>query len=103
MAGHFKLDTDVIRGIATSIETTNKELQDELNNAKATISSLSSTWTGEAATQTITAFDEFAAKYFQSYYDIIDQYVKLLRTNVADGGDAVEKANVSLAEKYGVK
>jgi hypothetical protein len=46
------------------------------------------------------AYDSFASKYFQSYYDILDQYVKFLRTNVAEQYDETETDNVTLADQF---
>ena len=100
MAGQIRIDTDAVAQIATSIETLNGQLQEELTSSQTTIKNLANTWEGEAANATIGAFDEFSAKYFQSYYDVIDQYVKFLRNNIEAGYIRTETANTSLADAF---
>ena len=76
MAGNsIRVNTDQVAQIASNIEGLNKRLTEELTNSKATIDQLANVWEGEAAQATISSFDEFAAKYFQNYEDIITQYV----------------------------
>lgn len=94
------LDTEQVLAIASQIEADNNQLKDLLNNTKATIDSLSSTWTGQAAEETRTSYEGFANKFFQQYYDIIDQYVKFLRNNVAEQYTQVEVANTKLGDAF---
>lgn len=100
MAGQIRVNTDQVAQIATSLETLNKRLSEELTTSKATIDGLASTWEGEAAQETIASFGEFATKYFQNYEDVITQYVKFLRTNVEQGYFETETANASLADAF---
>ncbi len=100
MAGQIKVNTDQVAQIASNVENLNKKLNEQLTECQATIKALSNTWEGEAASNTVSSFDEFAAKYFQNYYDIIDQYVKFLRTNVETGYFETETANTSLADAF---
>ena len=94
------LDTEQVLAIASQIEADNNQLKDLLNNTKATIDSLSSTWTGQAAEETRTSYEGFANKFFQQYYDIIDQYVKFLRNNVSEQYTQVEVANTKLGDAF---
>ena len=99
MAGNsIRVNTDQVNQIASSLESLNKRLSEELADSKATVDGLSNVWEGEAAQATISAFDEFAAKYFQNYEDVITQYVKFLRENVAAGYFETETANTGLAD-----
>ena len=52
------------------------------------------------AQSTISAYDTFATNYFQTYYDIIDAYVKFLRQNVSTDYQATETANTNLADAF---
>ena len=101
MAGQIRVNTDQVGQIATSIEAQNKRLQEELQNSQATIQALSNSWEGEAAQATIDAYDSFAQKFFQNYYDVIDNYVRFLRTNVDQGYFEVESANTQLSDAFG--
>lgn len=101
MAGNsIRVNTDQVAQIASNLESLNKRLTDELNNSKATVDQLANIWEGEAAQATISAFDEFAAKYFQNYEDVITQYVQFLRINVDAGYFETETANVGLADAF---
>lgn len=101
MAGNsIRVNTDQVAQIASNIEGLNKRLTEELTNSKATIDQLANVWEGEAAQATISSFDEFAAKYFQNYEDIITQYVQFLRTNIEQGYFDTETQNVGLADAF---
>lgn len=101
MAGNnVRVNTDQVNQIASNLEALNKRLSEELNTSKQTIDQLANIWEGEAAQSTISSFDEFAAKYFQNYEDIITQYVKFLRQNVATGYFETETANIGLADAF---
>ena len=100
MAGQIRVSTAQVAEIARTIESLNQRLFDELKTSQDTIKNLSNTWDGEAAEATISAYEEFAAKYFQNYYDILDNYVKFLRTNVEQGYFETETANINLADAF---
>lgn len=100
MAGQIRIDTDQVNAVAQTIENLNGQLKEELNNAKSTIKGLSTSWEGEAANAVISSFDEFSDKYFQSYYDVIDNYVKFLRNTVVQGYETTESTNTSLADQF---
>ena len=101
MAGNsIRVNTDQVAQIASSIESLNKRLTAELTDSKQTIDNLANIWEGEASRATITSFDEFAAKYFQNYEDILNQYVQFLRTNVDAGYFETETANIGLADAF---
>lgn len=94
------LDTDQVLSIASQIESDNNNLKELLENTKQAIDSLSATWTGKAADETRASYTEFSNKYFQQYYDVLDQYVKFLRTNVSDQYSQTEQANTTLADAF---
>ena len=96
----IRVNTDQVAQIASNIEGLNKRLTEELTNSKATIDQLANIWEGEAAQATISSFDEFAAKYFQNYEDVITQYVQFLRTNIEQGYFDTETQNIGLAYAF---
>jgi WXG100 family type VII secretion target len=100
MAGQIKVNTDQVAQIATSIENLNKKLTEELTTGQTTIKNLANTWEGEASQSTINSFNAFATKYFQHYYDVIDNYVKFLRNNVDAGYFETETTNNTLADAF---
>ena len=101
MAGNsIGVNTEQVAQIADRIENLNNRLTEELNNSKVTIDQLANIWEGEAAQATISSFDEFAAKFFQNYEDVITQYVQFLRINVAQGYFDTETQNIGLADAF---
>ncbi|MCM3694305.1 WXG100 family type VII secretion target [Neobacillus niacini] len=100
MAGQIRVSTAQVGDIAKTIEGLNVRLAEELKTSQKTIQNLSNTWDGEAAQATIASFDEFAAKFFQNYQDILNSYVTFLRTNVEQGYFETETANISLADAF---
>lgn len=101
MAGNsIRVNTDQVAQIASNIETLNKRLSEELTNSKQTVDNLANVWEGEASRATISSFDEFAAKYFQNYEDVITQYVQFLRTNIEQGYFDTETQNIGLADAF---
>ena len=100
MAGTIKISTDQVEAIATSIDNSNKKLKTTLEDSQTAIKGVSSTWQGDAAQATMSAYDSFAAKYFQNYHDITDAYVKFLRQNVAADYVTTETSNTNLAEAF---
>jgi len=101
MAGNsIRISTDQVAQIANELDSLNKRLTEELQACKQTVSSLRNIWQGEAANATISAFDAFAAKYFQKYEEVISQYVKFLRANVEAGYTATEIANTKLGDSF---
>lgn len=100
MSSRITLNSEQVLGIASQIESDNQTLQRLLIDSKNTLDNLSSQWTGSAADQTRAAYDSFATRYFQTYFDILEQYVKFLRTNVADQYVQTETSNTRLADAF---
>ena len=100
MTSRITLNSEQVLGIASQIESDNQSLQRLLIESKTTLDNLSSNWTGSAADQTRSAYDTFAAKYFQTYFEVLEQYVKFLRTNVAEQYSQTETSNVKLADAF---
>lgn len=94
------LSTEQVLEIASQIENDNRQLQELLNTSKSTVDSLSSYWTGAASDETRASYDSFAGKYFQTYYDVLDQYVRFLRNNVVINYEETEQVNTQLADAF---
>ena len=101
MAGtQITIDSEQVLAIASQIESDNGQLQQLLNDSKSTVDSLSSYWTGKASDETRTSYESFASRFFQTYYDVLDQYVKFLRNNVAAQYEQTEQVNTQLADAF---
>lgn len=100
MAGQIKIDTEQVAQIANNLEKLNGDLLETLEKGKTAVNSLRNTWEGQAADATIESFNRFAANYFQSYHDILNQYVLFLRHNVSEGYFQVEVTGKGLADSF---
>ena len=100
MAGEIRINTDEVAMAATSIEEINKKLNEKLLEGQSAVKALTSTWEGEAAQQTISTFDAFAGKYFESYKEMIDSYVVFLREKVEQGYFVTETKNAEIASQF---
>ena len=100
MSDLIKIDTAQVLAIADNLDGLNNNLQETLTSAQKAVANLESYWSGEAATATIEAVNSFANDYFESYKELIDQYVQFLRKNVSEGYESVETANTSLADSF---
>jgi len=94
------IDTNEVLAIASRIENDNKTLRELLNESKSTVDNLSSMWMGKAADETRSSYESFASKFFQQYEDILNQYVKFLRTNVSEQYQQTENVNTQLADSF---
>ena len=94
------IDSEQVLSIASQIESDNQRLQDLLTQSKSTVDGLSAVWTGGAADETRSSYEAFAGKFFQTYHDVLDQYVKILRNNVSSQNEQVEQANRQLADAF---
>lgn len=100
MSTRITIDSEQVLGIATQIESDNQQLQQLLEDSKTTLNNLASSWTGGAAEQTRSSYETFAGKYFQTYFDVLEQYVKFLRTNVAEQYTETENLNTQLGDAF---
>ncbi len=101
MAGNsIKISTDQVTQIADNLEQLNKKLTEQLTTSKATIDGLKNIWQGEAAQATVSSFNEFAEAFFENYEKTIEQYVRFLRDNIAQGYFETETQNISLADAF---
>lgn len=100
MAGEIRISTEEVAISATSIENLNKKLNDKLLEAQNAIKALGATWQGEAYDETLASFNLFASKYFESYKELIDNYVKFLRERVEQGYFQTEVKNTDLANQF---
>jgi WXG100 family type VII secretion target len=100
MATQITIDSEQVLGIASQIESDNQQLQQLLNDSKTSVDNLASYWTGKAADETRASYDSFAGKYFQTYFDVLNQYVKFLRNNVASQYEQTEQVNTQLADAF---
>ena len=100
MATGITIDSEQVLAIASQIESDNQQLQQLLNDSKASVDALSTYWTGKAADETRSSYESFAGKFFQTYYDVLEQYVKFLRNNVAAQYEQTEIVNTQLADAF---
>ncbi len=93
------IDTAAIEQASSQMRGINQRLTDTLNQSRSVIGSLSSVWTGQAADETIQAFNAFETKYSQEYRQMLEAYTNFL-SNVAAMG--YQQTETNIAKKSGM-
>lgn len=98
MAGQMKINYGNFESWATSIDSKNKKLLEDLHDIKNLINSLEGEWESDSAVAIRGKISGMETR-FQQYYDVVDNYVKLIR-NAAAAYKATEKTNTSNADQF---
>lgn len=96
------VDTAVIKETELTIRRQNERLTEILNDSKKTIDALKGEWTGEAADTTIGAYDQFAAKFFEEYQRMLNNYADFLKVAAGEGYESAEKKVSTLGKELEV-
>ena len=83
MADQIIINPAEIEATASAIDGLNKKINQTLNATKQQFDSTADVWTGEAADETRSAYTAFADRYFQTYQDLLNEYVKFLNDTAA--------------------
>lgn len=98
MAGQMKINYGSFESWAQSIDAKNKNLLEYLHEIQRLINSLAGEWESKSAVTTrgkITGMEN----RFQQYYDVVDNYVKLVRNTAAEYR-ATEETNDANAQQF---
>lgn len=98
MASRITIDPNEVMSIASNMASLNQDLKEKLESTQKKVNSLADVWTGTAASSTIDSFNSFASKYYETYYDLIDQYVIFLKRNVAEAYPEIDAQIAKLGE-----
>lgn len=79
----IKIDTGAIESTAAEITRINQQLAQILDDSKATVLSMNSVWSGQAADAAINAFVSFESKYKTQYSQMLKEYSDFLSNKVA--------------------
>lgn len=96
----LKISTDAAVVAANNIKSCNTQMRDKFSTMQNAITKLDSSWDGSAATATISKFNEIKANYHEARYNVLDNYVNFLLSQVDEGYTQTENANISLAERF---
>ena len=94
------VNTAQVEEIADAMNRLNTKLNDTLEASRDTVNGLQQVWSGQASEESRSAYNNFAKKYFDTYRQLIDQYVVFLREAVAKGYYDVETANSELSDAF---
>lgn len=98
MAGRIIVELDKFEQRAVNISKQNQNLLDDLHTIKDLINNLAGEWESDSAVkirEKITAMEP----RFESYYDVVDNYVKFIR-NTEQAYRTTEKTNTSNADQF---
>lgn len=97
--GMEKISYSTIKNAAAAIKAQNEAINQILMNSKSTVETLSSSWTGDAADRTISAYRTFADKYSAQYQEWLDAYTAFLN-QAAEGHQEAETQAANNASAY---
>jgi uncharacterized protein YukE len=100
MSGDTKVSTSQIGAVADKMDRLNKDLHDVLKRSEKYMNDLQKSWEGKASSETISGYQSFAKKYFESYQEMIDAYVVFLRKQVQTNYFDAEKQNINVATRF---
>lgn len=100
MAGEITVNTAQVAATGISIQTKNTTFKDTLEKAKTSVDSLKNSWQSPSADSIIPIFNVLAGKHFDNSYDTVNRYTEFLKTNIAQGYDQTETANILLADEF---
>lgn len=92
------INYDVFESRASELEAKNKILREDLDEIKKLINQTDSTWISEAAEEIRSKINGMEPR-FDSYRDVVDNYVKFIR-NTGEQYRTVEKTNKNLASEF---
>ena len=98
MANKITIDPNEVLSIAGNIANLNDQLEETLKATQKRVQSLAGGWSGQAANATIESFNQFANKDYDSYHELLDQYVKFLQTRVSQLYPEIDAAIAKLGE-----
>lgn len=93
------IDTGVIQSTANQMHALNTKLEDTLFETRAAVNGMSSVWEGAAAEATISAYNAFSEKYFSTYKELIEDYVRFLNNQASGNWEAAESKIAEMANE----
>ncbi len=93
------ISTAQVQEISNNIKALNDRLNETLTSTQNKVQALLNQWEGDAAQTTIAAYNSFAAKYFNTYHQMMNEYVLYLNRNVVQGYSELAEAQKSLANQ----
>lgn len=94
----IKIDTGAIESTAAEITRINQQLAQVLDDSRATVLSMNSVWSGQAADAAINAFISFESKYKTQYSQMLKQYSDFLTNTAASGYQKTESLGTRLID-----
>lgn len=98
MAGQMKINYGSFETWAARVSEKNDRLSDDLHEIQRLINSLKGEWESNSA-ETIRNKITGMENRFQQYYDVVDNYAKLVR-NTGESYRATETSNDSNAQQF---
>lgn len=93
-----KIDTELICSTANALKNLNRQMMNDFETLKSTISELSVFWQGKAATDSIEKFDKIK-ELSEKRFNVMNGYADFL-LKIGGSHEADENKNQSLADQF---
>lgn len=100
MADQIKVDTDKAAQAAEKIAKYNRQIMLDFEEPEAAIKALSTSWKSTSSDNARSAFQSIKKAYHNKRYQVVEQYVAVLRRQIDDGYTQTETANKALADFF---
>lgn len=90
----IRIDTAAVETTATQVADMNRQISDDFAFVEAAISNLDKNWNGTASVAVLKKFERIRNTYFSNRYEVINDMIKFMRTQV---GEEYEQAETSIA------
>lgn len=100
MSKPIQVDTDAVRKTATELNRINQTIFKNFINIESQIKSLNSAWNSPASGEVIQKFYEIKSNFYEPRRNELNNFVKVLNTQIGDGYDATEKENKDLGQLF---
>jgi hypothetical protein len=100
MSSFIQIDTAVVKNTATEIKQINQKVYKDFNEIESSIRTLNNSWQSSASEGIINKFYEVKNNFYEPRKIEIDNFVQILNTQIGEGYETTEKANIDLSTLF---
>lgn len=100
MSGKLKVRTESVISLANEISTVNVQIEEQYKSTLEQLAKMFYSWDGKASEAAKNTFFNIKESFSDARYTVLHNYVRFLKECVGEGYEAVETANIKLADYF---
>lgn len=100
MSDKIKIDSQSVISLANEMQSINLAIDREYRETMKCFLNMFISWGGKASDSSREVYQTIEKAFSQSRYAVMNNYVRFLKSSVAEGYENVEKVNTGLAENF---